>query len=334
MDFFFAFADEGFTNKDFAPNTGFYSLSGSYDWISISPANGIVEPESLHELNLSLSSGNLTGGIYNAFISMATNDMFCPNPSIPISLEVIGVPDISVNPDLVVFGDVEIGDTVTETIRIANSGDGILSISNTSSTNSNFQIQDLTMNIYPGNFHDCSVNFSPSATGQINGGISVYSNDPDEAHIIIPLIGTGFQVTPPLDPPQNVSVELTGNSILLSWEPQTRSAADRSISYIVYSSDDSYTGFTEDLTGIYTSSSWTAPYIYEKRFFYVCATDGSPADRKSISTNRTGKAGKNIIRAEKRTTIHELPIKKKKSSKDIRRDANIEGNLKAKKVKN
>ena len=71
------------------------------------------------------------------------------------------------------------------------------------------------------------------------------------------------------------------------------------------------------------------------RFFYVCATDGSPTDRKSVSANQIGKSGKNINRTERRTTIHELPIKKKNTSENTKRDVNNnEGNLKAKKVKN
>ena len=324
MDFFFTFVDESFMNKDFAPNSGSYSLRGSCEWLSMIPVNDSIAAGSSQVLDFSLTSESLIKGVYDAFISMNSNDMFNPNPSLPVTLEVIGVPDISVDPMMISFGEVEIGDTITDTIRITNVGDGILSIINIECTNSDFYVQSFTGDISPGNFMDCLINFTPSIEDQLTGEVSIHSNDPDESQIIIPLSGTGFQVILPPDPPQNVTVELSGNSVLISWDTQTRSDADRSMAYVVYSSEFPDSGFTEDLTGTYTSNSWTAPFIYDRRFFYVCADEGSSAGRKSVLKSQTRKAGKSINRIKQRNTIHELPVKKKKTDKKLYKNEKIE----------
>ena len=69
-----------------------------------------------------------------------------------------------------------------------------------------------------------------------------------------------------LYPPQNVTIEIIGSDVHLSWDVVTGAN-----SYKVYSSDDPYTGFVEDTSGSFAGESWSASLVNEKKFYYVTA---------------------------------------------------------------
>ena len=71
-----------------------------------------------------------------------------------------------------------------------------------------------------------------------------------------------------LDSPQNLSVVISENSVTLSWEPVSGAT-----NYIVYSSTNPYSTYTEDTSGSLEGCNWTAPISYEDRFFRVVAVD-------------------------------------------------------------
>ena len=76
-----------------------------------------------------------------------------------------------------------------------------------------------------------------------------------------------FHQTIPPDPPQNVTVEIIGTDVHLSWDAVTGAN-----SYKVYSSDNPYTGFVEDTSGSFAGESWSAPIGDVKKFYYVIAS--------------------------------------------------------------
>ncbi|MCD4819486.1 MAG: PKD domain-containing protein [Candidatus Cloacimonetes bacterium] len=71
-----------------------------------------------------------------------------------------------------------------------------------------------------------------------------------------------------LDSPQNVTITRNGDEINITWNP-----AFGATSYKVYSSNDPYSGFLEDITGTFTDESWSAPATVEKKFYYVKAVN-------------------------------------------------------------
>lgn len=113
----------------------------------------------------------------------------------------------------------------------------------------------------------------------INGEWVYYPED-----TTIPLAWTGDYVSFPIDPtvtridvdipivlagitpPENVLIEITNSDVQLSWDEVAGV-----ISYKVYSSDDPYTGFVEDLSGSFTGESWITFIINEKKYYYVTA---------------------------------------------------------------
>jgi hypothetical protein len=85
-------------------------------------------------------------------------------------------------------------------------------------------------------------------------------------------------ITP--DPPQNVTVEIIGTDVHLSWDAVTGAN-----SYKVYSSDDPYTGFAEDTSGSFAGESWSAPIGDVKKFYYVKASTEAIRFKDSGSQN-------------------------------------------------
>ena len=104
-----------------------------------------------------------------------------------------------------------------------------------------------------------------SSSPCIDAGDSASPLDPDGT--IADMGAYYFHQTITPDPPQNVTVEIIGTDVHLSWDAVTGAN-----SYKIYSSDDPYTGFVEDTSGSFVGESWIAPIINEKKFYYVIAS--------------------------------------------------------------
>ena len=70
--------------------------------------------------------------------------------------------------------------------------------------------------------------------------------------------------------PEDVIVTIDADSVYITW-----SASRNRTTYKVYSSNDPYLDFTEDLTGTYNETNWTAPFPTgeDKKFYYVTSSD-------------------------------------------------------------
>ena len=66
--------------------------------------------------------------------------------------------------------------------------------------------------------------------------------------------------------PTNVIISIVNDNIQITWDAVTGAT-----SYKIYSSDNPYTGFTEDNTGAFNDESWTAAIPDVKKFYYVKA---------------------------------------------------------------
>lgn len=133
--------------------------------------------------------------------------------------------------------------------------------------NTNGDSCDVYSNIFMDPLYVDQVNFDLHLTEDspcIDAGDPASPLDPDGT---IADMGAYYlhQTTP--DPPQNVTVEIIGTDVHLSWDAVTGAN-----SYKVYSSDDPYTGFVEDTSGSFAGESWSAPIGDVKKFYYVIAS--------------------------------------------------------------
>jgi len=77
-----------------------------------------------------------------------------------------------------------------------------------------------------------------------------------------------------LEAPRNLMIEQSNGQITLSWNPVFSAS-----SYKVYSSNDTYIGFTEDTYGTFDGESWSTDIVHEKKFYYVKASTESIPSR-------------------------------------------------------
>jgi subtilisin family serine protease len=98
--------------------------------------------------------------------------------------------------------------------------------------------------------------------GVYTGSVTVNSNDPDEASILIPVTLTVGSTM--LDPVDDLILTVSGTVGTLSW-----SAAAGATYYKVYESLEPYGAY--DYLGQTGSTSWSVPVTAEKRFYHVVA---------------------------------------------------------------
>ena len=109
-------------------------------------------------------------------------------------------PDISVSPTSLPFGDVNVGSSSTQNLRITNNGTQNLVVSSVTIIGTDagqFSIVvgscgSLTPTILPSSNCEIGVTFSPTSTGAKTASLSISSNDPDTPLLDIPLTGTGL----------------------------------------------------------------------------------------------------------------------------------------------
>lgn len=66
--------------------------------------------------------------------------------------------------------------------------------------------------------------------------------------------------------PENVVIEIIGNDVVITWDEVSGAS-----SYKVYSSDEPYDNFMEDLSGSFVDESWSTSITNEKKFYHVTA---------------------------------------------------------------
>ena len=180
------------------------------DWLSLNGTtvvNGTVNPGITSTITTGFDSNGLTVGIYNASITITSNDSDEPTTNIPVTLNVEdnSNPQIGVNVTSLSFGDVEVGQNNTKQFVISNTGDATLSGS--ISTSDVFSVAEvrakgqlikkqnrntISYSIIAGNSKTYSVTFSPASVQSYTGSVSISSNDTANPNVSINLAGTGF----------------------------------------------------------------------------------------------------------------------------------------------
>ncbi|KPJ65499.1 MAG: hypothetical protein AMJ45_05125, partial [Syntrophobacter sp. DG_60] len=125
-------------------------------------------------------------------------------------------PDIALSETSHDYGEVEIGSFSDWALSIQNQGDKTLSIKDIFSDNEDFIVISpcsFPQEVAPGQSIEVTIRFAPSAPEQIGGELTIISNDPDEATVIVSLTGTGQEIAPPDDPDPEVTGLQNGQEI-------------------------------------------------------------------------------------------------------------------------
>lgn len=106
-------------------------------------------------------------------------------------------PNITADPDSLAFGTVLVGDSSEKSVKIKNTGNAVLNISNIISTNAVFTFTGGTSHaIAAGDSITIPVTFAPAAAVSYLDSLKLISDDPDTDTLSIPLTGTGDENQP------------------------------------------------------------------------------------------------------------------------------------------
>ena len=96
------------------------------------------------------------------------------------------------------LGEIEVGQEITTTFTITNTGAGPLTITDIQSNIAGIAFSETSLTVPAGQSQDITVTFSPPAEGPITGTIDIISNDPDKASISLTITGSAIFI--PADP--------------------------------------------------------------------------------------------------------------------------------------
>jgi subtilisin family serine protease len=167
-------------------------LMNSSGWLKTDKRSVTIPAGQSIEIQSLINANNLYEGTYNSSIQILSNSPDKPVAEIPVTLNVTGVPAISVDLPKLDFDGVFINDQKRLTFIITNSGNADLDITELKSDNPAFLVEPVSESINQKTKLEVEVLFTPSAKEVYNGTITIHSNDPFTPSFSLDLTGNGI----------------------------------------------------------------------------------------------------------------------------------------------
>lgn len=179
-------------NFDNGSEAAIFMGSPSPSWLTFEEdACGTIPfPAGDFEYDLNISTDGLIGGTYNCEIIINSNDPINPVVTVPVTLTVVGIPEINVDATELDFGDIIIGNTNTLTFTVTNTGTDVLTIDDLLSDFPG--VYDITVtnnSLEVGESATVTVTFIPNEIQDFDGTMTIVNND---ENIVINIFGTGL----------------------------------------------------------------------------------------------------------------------------------------------
>ena len=146
----------------------------------VSPASGTVAPGQSVTVTATVSADELFAGMYEDDLVIVSNDPVRPTTVVDIQVTVTGDPMVMVDPTVVRFGEVFVGDEGTETITITNTGTDVLTIGAITSDDAAFTASGASSGtVAPGESATFEVFYRPTQLAPSAGTITVSTDAGD-----------------------------------------------------------------------------------------------------------------------------------------------------------
>ena len=193
---------------------------------------------------------------------------------------------LTVTPPSVSFGNVTVGIPNSQTIQLANSGTGVLTISQLSATGTGYSTSALTLpfSLNPSQTMTFNVQFAPPSAGSASGSVSIVSNAPNSP-AVIGLSGSGVASTQALSfSTHNLSFGSvdTGASATQSVTATNTGNANVTISSILAAG----TGFS--LSGAGTPATLTPTQSLTFAVIFSPTVAGNATGAVTVASNASG----------------------------------------------
>ncbi len=161
-------------------------------WLATGQTAGTLAPAASVTVDVGFDAFGLAGGIYEAELVVLSNDGAQSEVTVPVTLTVVGAPDIAVEGTPLDFGDVVVGESSTLPITVRNLGSEVLTVTSVSLGDSAFSASLTAFTVAPGEAEVVDVTFVPAAPGMRATALLMSSDDPDEGTVIGSATGTGI----------------------------------------------------------------------------------------------------------------------------------------------
>ncbi len=161
------------------------------EWITLEQGAGSVPAGDADTVTVYFDAPLELVGDFFATLSVLGNDPFNPQEDLPVHLEIIGVPNIVIQPAELDFGLVFMGYDSTLPLNISNNGSVTLSVTDISAVLPDYDAVPNSLDLGPGEDQNILVTFTPQAIGDRSDALSISSNDPEDPLLEIPLSGAG-----------------------------------------------------------------------------------------------------------------------------------------------
>jgi Abnormal spindle-like microcephaly-assoc'd, ASPM-SPD-2-Hydin len=168
------------------------------------------------------------------------------------------------------FGNVKVGGSSALGVTITNAAPTSIAISNVSISGAGYSASGLPTGqmLAPGQTATLHVTFTPSATGNMAGTVTVASNATDQA-LTVSLSGTGVQSS-------------GAHSVMLSWMP----SAGATLGYNVYRSSSSNANFTKLNSAPLATTQYDDSAVQAGQTYFYAATSLDSANVESGFSNQ------------------------------------------------
>jgi hypothetical protein len=218
---------------------------------------------------LSLATGGQISGTPSAsgtysFTAKVT-DSSSPAQTATASLSItVAAPALTLIPSSINFGNVPVGQTPTQSVKLTNSGNASLTVSQATITGSEFSMTGLTLplSLSAGQSTYFTVEFAPTAAGSATGNVSLVSNDPKS--------------------PTNMALSGTSHWVSLSWTASTSAV----VGYYVYRGSQSGGPYTQLNSTAVTTTSYSDTTVTPGQTYYYVVMSVDSSNVESSASNQ------------------------------------------------
>jgi hypothetical protein len=272
-----------------------FTVSADQAWMTLSAASGTTSSAIKVGAKISgLAAGNYTGHVLISSTGVTNAPM-----SVTVTLAITAPPTntLSVSPTSVAFGNINLGNNNTKSVTVTNSGTGSVTISQVGVVGAGLSANGITapMMLSAGQTTVLSIVFAPTASGSVNGTVSVIS-DATNSPAAVAATGTGVQASLSASPSAlnfgNVNVGSSGTQTVTLSNNGTAAA---SISQAAISGTGyTVSGLTLPMSlGVGASSSFTVqftPTVAGTVSGGVTVTSNTPNSPTLVGLSGTGAA--------------------------------------------
>ncbi len=184
-----------------------YLLENSVGWLSADKNSGSVPGNSEEGINLKFNAKNLMGGTYYGDVLIASDDPLNELVTVPVTLEVTGVPVVALSDNQMNFGKIREGEKQVRPLTIQNQGSDGLTVA-PALDNGIFTVDLTPVTIPARSSYVLEIAYAPVVVGTTTAVLTLSTNDPRHPELEVELQGTAVAAPRLVVNPASFSIEL------------------------------------------------------------------------------------------------------------------------------